>query len=416
MLHHPPERLPAVRMPARLRPTSRLVLSWLLAPLITLLVGPAGSAGAGAGEVAYKGWSCLSGAAIPAPVQTSVPPPIPSVVHTVAPSRQIPPPSPTPQTTPTPTPPPTPLTSPTPTTPPILLTDSVADPHQPGVQWFAPTGHTLRGSFLDYWQKNGGLAQFGYPITEEFFEPDGPNNAPLQVQYFERNRFEHHPENAGTQYEVLLGRLGADFHSPDPPASSLPNAHYFPETGHNLGGAFLHYWQTHGGLAIHGYPITEQFTEINPIDQKPYTVQYFERSRMEYHPENAGTPFEVLLGLLGTQLGQQQGYFSGAYPRYGHAADFSWIAGKIDVYAGPCISFPECGCALFRYEETGTHLQLGPLVRVGRALAALQSKRESYIVAFGHPAGPGEDAGTCDTDPNAQGYIVTQMQVNQVVK
>jgi hypothetical protein len=30
-------------------------------------------------------------------------------------------------------------------------------------------------------------------------------------------------------------------------------------------------------------------------------VQYFERNRFEYHPENAGTPFEVLLGLLGNQ-------------------------------------------------------------------------------------------------------------------
>jgi hypothetical protein len=28
------------------------------------------------------------------------------------------------------------------------------------------------------------------------------------VQYFERARFELHPENAGTQYEVLLGQLG----------------------------------------------------------------------------------------------------------------------------------------------------------------------------------------------------------------
>src|SRR5438105_836289 len=46
---------------------------------------------------------------------------------------------------------------------PILLTDPVPDPKQQGVVWFAPTGHTLRGAFLDYWQKNGGLAQFGYP-------------------------------------------------------------------------------------------------------------------------------------------------------------------------------------------------------------------------------------------------------------
>ena len=64
---------------------------------------------------------------------------------------------------------------------------------------------------------------------------------------------------------------------------------------------------------------------MNPIDHKEYTVQYFERSRMELHPENAGTPYEVLLGMLGTQLAQKKGYPYGWYPEYGHAADFSWV-------------------------------------------------------------------------------------------
>src|SRR5262249_1102881 len=31
-----------------------------------------------------------------------------------------------------------------------------------------------------------------------------------------------------------------------------------------------------------------------------YKVQYFERAVFEWHPENAGTPFEVLLAQLGT--------------------------------------------------------------------------------------------------------------------
>ena len=146
----------------------------------------------------------------------------------------------------------------------ILLTDPVPDPHQDGVVWFAATGHTLRGEFLDYWNKNGGLAQFGYPITEEFTEPSGPGNKPLAVQYFERNRFEHHPENAGTPYEVLLGTLGTQFHAPDPPAAPAAGAEYSSETGHNIWGEFKTYWETHGGLAVHGYPITEQFRGSEP--------------------------------------------------------------------------------------------------------------------------------------------------------
>ncbi|MEO5951914.1 MAG: sortase, partial [Chloroflexia bacterium] len=52
----------------------------------------------------------------------------------------------------------------------------------------------------------GGLAQFGYPISEEFVETleDGK---PYTVQYFERARFELHPENAAP-YTILLGQFG----------------------------------------------------------------------------------------------------------------------------------------------------------------------------------------------------------------
>ena len=75
---------------------------------------------------------------------------------------------------------PSPTPSPTPGKP-ILLTDPVPDAQQGGVMYFSQTGHTLRGKFLDYWEQNGGLSQFGYPLTEEFFEPDGPDNSFLRV-------------------------------------------------------------------------------------------------------------------------------------------------------------------------------------------------------------------------------------------
>jgi hypothetical protein len=74
-----------------------------------------------------------------------------------------------------------------------------------------------------------------------------------------------------------------------------------------LGGVFRDYWLTHGGLFVSGLPITEEITEISPTDGQSYKVQYFERARYEYHPENA-PPFDVLLGLLGNQLVQQKGW------------------------------------------------------------------------------------------------------------
>ncbi|CAA9587461.1 MAG: hypothetical protein AVDCRST_MAG18-4144 [uncultured Thermomicrobiales bacterium] len=173
--------------------------------------------------------------------------------------------------------------------------------------YFAETGHTLGGTTLRYWAKFGGLAQFGYPLTEEFPEVSESNGKEYTVQYFERARFELHPENAGTDYEVLLGLLGRLYHAVDKPAQQLDGQRYFAETGHNLGGTFRAYWEQYGGLFIYGLPLTEEFTEKSRIDGKPYTVQYFERARFEFHPENTGKS-QVLLGLLGRQILQDRGW------------------------------------------------------------------------------------------------------------
>ncbi len=74
--------------------------------------------------------------------------------------------------------------------------------------WFRETGHTLSGIFRYYWSTRGGLAVYGYPISEAFMEVNPDDGKTYLVQYFERNRFEYHPELGGTQYEVLLGLLG----------------------------------------------------------------------------------------------------------------------------------------------------------------------------------------------------------------
>jgi hypothetical protein len=75
----------------------------------------------------------------------------------------------------------------------------------------------------------------------------------------------------------------------------------FPQTGKCLQGRFLDYWLAHGGLAINGYPITNEQTE-KLEDGKDYLVQWFERVRMEYHPESANPQYQVLLGQFGRIL------------------------------------------------------------------------------------------------------------------
>ncbi len=80
----------------------------------------------------------------------------------------------------------------------------------------------------------------------------------------------------------------------------------FSETGHKLGGVFLDYWKTNGGLAQQGYPISDEFQEKSDLDGNTYMVQYFERAEFEYHPENQ-PPNDVLLSQLGTfRLRQKQ--------------------------------------------------------------------------------------------------------------
>ncbi len=170
----------------------------------------------------------------------------------------------------------------------------------PNLRYFTETGHTLSNGFLAFWQANGGLAAFGYPITEEFQERG------VTVQYFERARFEWHPGTAPEQFDVLLGLVGDEVTADrraagEAPfrfttASSAPDCRFFLQTDHNLCGGFRAYWEQYGGLRILGYPISEEFTENG------LTVQYFERARLEWHPGVSPERYDVLLGRLGADV------------------------------------------------------------------------------------------------------------------
>lgn len=79
----------------------------------------------------------------------------------------------------------------------------------------------------------------------------------------------------------------------------MSDVRWFPETRQAVGGAFLQHWQTTGGLQIHGLPLSAEFDIAD--DSEPEgrrTVQVFERSVLEWHPENE-EPFKV----LGVRLG-----------------------------------------------------------------------------------------------------------------
>ncbi len=175
--------------------------------------------------------------------------------------------------------------------------------------YFPQTGHYLAYGFLDYWHHNGDIPIFGYPISEEFSQNG------RTVQYFERAVLEWHPE-APVAYRVQGRRLGANLTAerattgPFKPivAGNDANCSYYPQTGHRLCWGFRYFWHANSGLPIFGYPISEEFVENG------LTVQYFERARFEWHPQNP-EPYKVLLGRLGSVAADRDGVNRAPVPK-----------------------------------------------------------------------------------------------------
>ena len=78
----------------------------------------------------------------------------------------------------------------------------------PDRAYFEQTGHSVKQAFLQFWQREGGVLKFGYPISEELPEISSADGKVYTVQYFERARFEWHPTDADTPTEVQLGLIG----------------------------------------------------------------------------------------------------------------------------------------------------------------------------------------------------------------
>ena len=168
---------------------------------------------------------------------------------------------------------------------------------------FKETGHTLAYTFRLFWDQQGGLPIFGYPITEVFIEQGRP------VQYLERARLEWHAD-LGVVLVGHLGRWAAEGSAGHPAFAAVARASadgsdYVVETGHTLGGAFKEFWYANGGLHAFGFPLSEEFQEVNREDGRTYTVQYFERARFEWHPD-LPPAHQVQLGHMGRQYLQSE--------------------------------------------------------------------------------------------------------------
>ena len=207
-----------------------------------------------------------------------------------------------------------------------LPTASLAAPASQGnTRHFPETNQDVSGRFLQVWQGGRSDADAiyinGYPISDVHDEISLTDGKIYKMQWFERARFEQHPENQ-QPYDVLLGLLGvfAAEGRKDQPFQGIANPNngtqWFPETKHTVGDtsdggkAIAQFWTQKGGIQQFGFPLSQPFQEVTKETDpkyagKSFLVQYFERQRFEYHPENAGTPFVVLLGRLGAEQQNQ---------------------------------------------------------------------------------------------------------------
>jgi hypothetical protein len=165
---------------------------------------------------------------------------------------------------------------------------------QAGERYFPETGHTLSGEYLTFYTSIPNPEEvYGFPITEPFYQ----ESFGLQVQFFQKARFEFHPDNPAGQ-RIVLTNLGEYTHDKGSPVQLTTYAGgckiFSSEVDHRypVCYSFLDFYQANGGPDQFGLPISGM--EM----QSGYIMQYFENARLEWHPElPAGE--NITIGNLG---------------------------------------------------------------------------------------------------------------------
>lgn len=141
-------------------------------------------------------------------------------------------------------------------------------------KYFEDTGHYVKGEFLAYYNSvPKAKTLFGSPITEEFSKNG------RTIQYFERARFELHPERPAGQ-RVKLTPIGSALYAKGEQLNIINplTCRYYTKTGFSVCFAFLDFFKENGGPERFGYPISP-FEYHNDL-----IVQYFENARFEWKP------------------------------------------------------------------------------------------------------------------------------------
>ena len=120
---------------------------------------------------------------------------------------------------------------------------------------FSETNHNVREPFLSYFREHGGVALFGYPLTEQYTDPDG-----VLVQTFQNAQLQLTVRGVG------LAPIGLALHLEE------------GETQPTVAEEIRAFYEAGGGIAVFGPPISA------PTEEGGKLVQDFEGARLAYDP------------------------------------------------------------------------------------------------------------------------------------
>lgn len=139
---------------------------------------------------------------------------------------------------------------------------------------------------------------------------------------------------------VLAMVIGLSLLLAHPSYAQSPGCRYFPETGHNVCSPFLEFFETHGGVDIFSYPITEVLSDNGR------QVQYFQKACLEWSPELSKVQLAPLGDLLGFHAPPipepplPDDLLYRYYPQTGHTLSYALLAyfdahGGVDLFGYP---------------------------------------------------------------------------------
>ena len=182
----------------------------------------------------------------------------------------------------------------------VLVNQGVAAAQGGGTRFFSDTGHWVTGEFLDYYEQNPNAAiDYGSPVSPAFDAYLSKDPAGTKIQYFERARFELHPENP-PGLRVILTLVGEYFYDHDEIDASIlipthsSDCRNIPRDGLPVCHAFLQYFESYGGIAQFGYPLS------GLVFHEGQMVQYFQRARFEWN-RNLPNGRKVTLSNIGLE-------------------------------------------------------------------------------------------------------------------